>query len=237
MTWACESRPDPPPPARGGGSGTLDWTSIRGRCGPRARVMAGREAPVGFVVMIVPMSAVRPKQPDLDATLSLLQRAASQEEPNEEIPGLTILDHGLQCASQLALSDPDDVGLQVAGLLHDVGHLLAPGREAEHGRVAADFVRPVFGERIAALVEGHVPAKRYLVAVDDGYRALLSEGSLRTLETQGGVMDTDELARFRATPHAEGAIRLRRADEAAKDPRAKPAPLEAWLPMLERAAW
>ena len=38
--------------------------------------------------------------------------------------------------------------------------------------VAADAVRDLLGERVAALVELHVPAKRYLVTVDAGYRAV-----------------------------------------------------------------
>jgi predicted HD phosphohydrolase len=185
---------------------------------------------------MAPMNPDQADRPTVDSVLAVLQRAASFEEPNEEIPGLTVLHHGLQCASLLARSDPDDVELQVAGLLHDVGHLLAPGQEAIHGRVAADFVLPVFGDRIAALIEGHVPAKRYLVTTDDGYRALLSEGSLRTLRMQGGSMSADEADRFRSMPHADGAIRLRWADEAAKDPRAEPLPLDAWLPALELTA-
>jgi predicted HD phosphohydrolase len=174
--------------------------------------------------------------PTLDALVALLVAAGTREEPNEEIPGLTVLHHGLQCASLLAASDPGDSELQLAGLLHDVGHILAPGREAEHGRIAAEFVGPVLGERVAAIIEGHVPAKRYLVSVDSAYTSLLSEGSVRTLETQGGSMGRAEAARFRATPHSKSAVRLRRADEAAKDPNAEVAPLEAWLPMLKIAA-
>ena len=32
------------------------------------------------------------------------------------------LDHGLQCAALLEVSDPDDLELQVAGLIHDLAH-------------------------------------------------------------------------------------------------------------------
>jgi predicted HD phosphohydrolase len=49
-------------------------------------------------------------------------------------------------------------------------------------------------------------------------------------------MDRTEVSRFRASPHADGAVRLRRADEAAKDPTAEVPPLEAWLPSLKLAA-
>jgi predicted HD phosphohydrolase len=44
------------------------------------------------------------------------------------------------------------------------------------------------------------------------------------------------VAAFRALPHAEEIIELRRADDSAKDPRAVVPPLDAWLPVLERSA-
>jgi predicted HD phosphohydrolase len=154
------------------------------------------------------------------------------EEPNEDIGGLTILHHGLQCAAHLRRSHPEDRELQVAGLLHDVGHALAPGQDASHGVVGGDFVRPVLGERVAALIEAHVPAKRYLVTVDESYRARLSVGSIRTLASQGETMTAEEVAAFRARPHAEAAVQLRLADEASKDPAADVPELAAWLPTL-----
>ena len=180
-----------------------------------------------------PMTDTPPGPPTLPSVLAVLDRAATFEEPNEEIVGLTVLHHGLQCAWHLRRSDPDDLELQVAGLLHDVGHLLVPGDEAGHGHVGAELVRPVFGDRVAGAIEGHVPAKRYLVTVDDDYRRLLSEGSVRTLAAQGGTMAPGEVDRFRRSEHFDAALRLRRADEAAKDPRATPAPLADWMPVLE----
>ena len=124
----------------------------------------------------------------------------------------------------------------MAGLLHDVGHVLSPGCADVHGAVGAAFVRPVFGERVAGLVEGHVPAKRYLVTVDASYREQLSEGSVRTLAAQGEAMTADEVSAFRASPDFADAVGLRRADEAAKDPGARVPGLDAWLSTLERVA-
>ena len=158
------------------------------------------------------------------------------EEPNEEIAGLSVLHHGLRCADLLAVSDPGDPELQVAGLLHDVGHVLAPACADVHGTVGADAVRPVLGERVAALIEGHVPAKRYLVTVDPAYRGRLSAGSRRTLVGQGEAMSGAEVAAFSRAPHFEGAVRLRRADEQAKHPGAVTSPLSSWLPALNRLA-
>ena len=72
-----------------------------------------------------------------------------------EAPGLSELDHGLQCAHELAIAHPGDDELQVAGLVHDIGHRF--GDDAGHGVLGAGFVRPVLGERVAALVDLHVP--------------------------------------------------------------------------------
>jgi predicted HD phosphohydrolase len=182
------------------------------------------------------MRDVREVRSDLESMVALLDAAGSLEEPNEDIAGLTILHHGLQCAEVLRRADPTDVELQLAGLLHDVGHVLAPGCEDAHGEVGAAYVRPVLGARVAALIEAHVPAKRYLVTTDDSYRAGLSTGSIRTLAVQGDVMAEAELATFRSHRYAAAAVRLRRADDQAKDPTAMVPDLAAWLPVLERRA-
>ncbi len=182
------------------------------------------------------MSEATADRPSLAAVIGVLEQAGLQEEPNEEIVGLTILHHGLQCAAQLKATHPADAELQVAGLLHDVGHVLVPGCADIHGAVGAAFVRPVFGERVAALVEGHVPAKRFLVTVDASYREQLSEGSARTLVEQGEAMTADELTRFRSSPFFDESVELRRADEAAKDPAAAVPGLDAWLSTLELVA-
>ena len=82
----------------------------------------------------------------------------------------------------------------------------------------------------------HVPAKRYLVAVDDAYRARLSSGSIHTLAIQHGPMTAEEVTAFGASSHFEGAVCLRRADESAKDPAAVVAGLDSWLPTLVAVA-
>src|SRR5206468_671298 len=107
---------------------------------------------------------------------------------------LPVLDHGLQCAALLAKLFPDDEELQVAGLVHDVGHRIAPGASEAHGVIAADAVRDLLGARVAALVELHVPAKRYLVTVDPAYRDVLSDGSTISLARQGGALSAAERA-------------------------------------------
>lgn len=148
---------------------------------------------------------------------------------------IDILQHGLQCAQVLARQSPDDLELQVAGLVHDLGHVIGandPTAPVAHGEIGARFVRDLLGERVARLTALHVPAKRYLVATDAGYGARLSDGSTVSLALQGGAMSAAEVEAFEADPHGPDAARLRRADEAAKVVgRAVPA-LETWVPAL-----
>jgi predicted HD phosphohydrolase len=149
---------------------------------------------------------------------------------------LDALDHGLQCGHQLALRRPKDLELQVAGLLHDIGYDLVPGDDAGHGAHAAMSIRGLLGDRVAALVELHVPAKRYLVTVDPHYADLLSGTSVESLQRQGGRLSPNELIRFEDTPHFADALVLRMADEAAKVPGADVPPLDAWRTSLEIVA-
>lgn len=129
---------------------------------------------------------------------------------------IDILAHSLQCAAVLRAVAPDDVELQVAGLVHDLGHAVTPGEAAAHGTTGAAYVRPLLGARVARLTELHVPAKRYLVAVDAVYASVLSDGSTRSLAVQGGAVSDAERAELERDPHLPDALRLRRADEAAK---------------------
>ena len=149
---------------------------------------------------------------------------------------LPVLDHSLQCATLLADEFPDDLDLQVAGLVHDVGHRIAPGESARHGVIAADAVRSLLGDRVAALVELHVPAKRYLVTVDPSYRDALSDGSTVSLQRQGGALTTEEKATLDAEPHLADALALRRCDERAKVPGLDVGTLDRWRPVVERVA-
>jgi predicted HD phosphohydrolase len=169
-------------------------------------------------------------------TLDELQELLSQlgSTPSDDAVGLSALDHGLQCAHLLAQWHPADTELQVAGLVHDIGHRFGPAER--HGEVGATLVRPLLGDRVAALVEGHVPAKRYLVATDSTYLARLSADSTATLAVQGGPFTDAEAAAFRDTPHFEVALELRRADEAGKVPGRGVPDLERWLGPLAEVA-
>ena len=140
------------------------------------------------------------------------------------------LDHGLQTASLLARYRPDDVELQVAGLVHDLAHPWDGPGQPEHHRMGARAVEALLGPRVAFLIESHVDAKRYLVATDATYE--LSPGSVATLEAQGGPMTVDEIAMAEASPDWDSAVALRRADDGAKVVGADVADLEHWIPAI-----
>jgi len=167
---------------------------------------------------------------DLDGIVAGLTTLVTVASP--EGAGFTELDHALQCAFELSMTRPEDLGLQVAGLVHDIGHQL--GDDESHGRLGAALVRPALGDRVANLVEAHVPAKRYLVAVDPGYA--LSSVSVASLAVQGGAMSPADRRAFEASPHFADAIALRRADDAAKQPGKLVPRLDAWISALERVA-
>jgi predicted HD phosphohydrolase len=173
----------------------------------------------------------------VDELLALLEQCAgfydSLGDDGDPIP---ILDHGLQCATLLARKRPDDLELHVAGLIHDVGHRIAPGESEAHGVIAADAVRSLLGERVAALVELHVPAKRYLVTTDDSYLAGLSTGSTASLLRQGSLMSDSERHAFENGAFFQDALELRRSDEAAKVVGAVVDGIDRWRPVIERVA-
>ena len=168
----------------------------------------------------------------LNDLIALLERLRSV--PSEGIDGLSELDHGVQCAEQLVVERPADVELHLAGLVHDVGHEFGP--DELHGALGARVVRPLLGDRVADLVEAHVLAKRYLAATDQRYSTVLSTESTRTLAVQGGPLTAAEVAAFERSASFDDAIRLRRADDAAKVPGRIVPGLDRWLPALRAAA-
>jgi phosphonate degradation associated HDIG domain protein len=152
---------------------------------------------------------------------------------------VTVSQHMLQTAA-LARADGADDELVAAALLHDYGHLVheLPEDSAEHGvdtrheELGVEQLGRWFPETVTEPIRLHVAAKRYLVAVDTGYRDTLSPASILSLDLQGGPMSEDEMRAFEAGPHAIAACRLRRYDDAGKDPEAQTPPLEAYRDLL-----
>lgn len=146
------------------------------------------------------------------------------------------LQHGLQAAA-LAERNGETAAMIVAALVHDVGHMVhdlgedpaRAGVDDRHEERGAEWLARRFGPEVVEPVRLHVPAKRFLCAVDAGYFGKLSGDSVRSLALQGGPMSADEAARFEQLPFAAEAVRLRRLDEAAKDPAAATPGLEHFM--------
>lgn len=147
-----------------------------------------------------------------------------------------VLAHSLQCAAELVAAAPDDLELQIAGLVHDVGTVLDPKAMDSHAGRGGAYVAPVLGPRVARLVALHADAKRYLVAIEPGYRKGLSERSLETLVEQGGVMTNAEASAFSRIDDLVAVVTLRRADDAAKVAGRVVPDLEAWRDRLDQVA-
>jgi predicted HD phosphohydrolase len=152
------------------------------------------------------------------------------------VQAYTHLAHALQTAALLRRRRPGDDELAVAGLVHDIGHLLAGVDDAGHAEAGAAAVRGALGERVAGLVGLHVAAKRYLAAGDGRYGALLAEDSVSSMTRQGGPMSVGERAGFEALAGWEDAVALRRADDAGKVVGLSVGGLEAWGPTLRMVA-
>ncbi len=162
---------------------------------------------------------------DLLATVGPSRRLSPQAQVSQ-------LDHALQTAALLERSYPDDVELAVAGLVHDVGHLLPGGTDEAHAVDGADAVRGALGARVAGIVGLHVEAKRYLVGVERDYDGELSADSVVSLRRQGGSLGAAEADAFARLPLAGDAVTLRRADDHGKAEGLVVRPLEWWVPRL-----
>ena len=150
------------------------------------------------------------------------------------------LQHALQAAT-LAEADGASPATVLASLLHDVGHMIhdlgedpaARGIDDVHEELGASWLARHFGPEVAEPVRLHVAAKRYLCAVELDYFGKLSPDSVRSLGLQGGPMSADEVEAFRKQPYHAEAVRLRRYDEAAKDPRAATPDFDHFLRHVE----
>ncbi len=136
------------------------------------------------------------------------------------------LEHMSQSAT-LAMNAGYDDEVILAAFFHDIGHICVM-RASEnsmgnfgtksHEKIGADFLRGKgFPEKIAALVENHVQAKRYLTFKYPDYYHNLSDASKNTLEFQGGKMSEEEAIRFEKGPFFEVSILMRSWDEMAKE--------------------
>jgi predicted HD phosphohydrolase len=166
---------------------------------------------------------------------SAAQRPVEGGGPGSTMP-FSHLDHALQTAAVLKAEMPDDLELAVAGLVHDIGHLLVGVGDAEHAAAGAEAVRGALGERVAGLVGLHVAAKRYLVARQSAYAGTLAADSVASLAHQGGPMSPAEQDAFERLPDAQDALTLRRADESGKVDGLVVVGLTDWIPVMRRVS-
>ncbi len=158
-----------------------------------------------------------------DEVIALLEKSGGDEYFGEAV---SKLQHALQCAWHAQQAHADEE-LVLAALLHDVGHLFdkeGTVRDERVGVVNHDemgaqwLLARGFSPRLAALVGGHVDAKRYLTATHPDYLQRLSPASMETLQLQGGPMSAEDLADYASQPELRDMLRLRSWDEMAKDP-------------------
>ena len=172
----------------------------------------------------------------LDTLAGLFEDQGSAEYFGEDV---TQAQHMLQ-AGALAEAAGAAEPLVAAALLHDLGHFhgetsghdLMAGTDNRHSHTGADWLAQWFGPEVTEPVRLHVAAKRYLCAVEPGYVALLSAASVHTLAVQGGPMTPGQADEFAAHPFGADAVRLRRWDEAAKDPQAPTPDFAHFRPLL-----
>jgi phosphonate degradation associated HDIG domain protein len=156
---------------------------------------------------------------------------------------VSMLEHGLQ-AAYFAECERAPPTLVLAALLHDVGHLLedVPAdiedwiQDSRHEEVGSRWLAARLGPAISEPVRLHVPAKRYLCAVDAHYAACLSAASVHTLALQGGPMSPAEVASFEQQPFCREAVRVRRWDDQGKVAGLRTPGLAHYRPLIERAA-
>jgi predicted HD phosphohydrolase len=174
------------------------------------------------------VSGTRPRwdEDEVRLVLASMEGFFDGDEPVDELA------HALQSATH-ALSAGAGPDLLAAAFLHDVGRSpavapLFPGMP--HERAGAGWLAPRTSEKVAWLVEAHVPAKVFLVESDPDYLATLSQESVISLRAQKSATDHADaghgLDQWAANPWWSEALQLRRWDDAAKVPGAKTAGLE-----------
>ncbi len=137
---------------------------------------------------------------------------------------VTQLEHALQTANLAVIENAHEFEV-VAALLHDVGHLLMNENSAEsdflasdlmHESVGAEWLQKFFPDQLVTAVRYHVPAKRYLCAIDETYYKGLSAASTASLRVQGGPMTEEECSIFENLKGWQSAVALRKRDDRAK---------------------
>lgn len=172
--------------------------------------------------------------------------------------------HAIQCAMHAEAAFPEDKELIVGCFLHDIGHLMGIENPnlvkledetdkpqnadntvnaammgdcgcRQHERIGRDWaLENGLGQKVAAIIEGHVRAKRYLVTKYDQYYNKLSDASKTTLMYQGGKLTEEEVLSFEKDQWFELHLKVRDFDDKAKIKDYKMKPVEYYLEMVEQ---
>lgn len=158
----------------------------------------------------------------IDEVFSLYEHYGSADYIGEPV---SQIEHMCQ-AAQLAEEEGFDEEVILAAFFHDIGHLCEHIYDvkqmdgygiADHETMGSRFLREKgFSEKIARLVESHVPAKRYLTFKHPDYYNNLSDASKITLSKQGGVMNEEEAKQFESDHLHCLFIKIREWDDKAK---------------------
>jgi phosphonate degradation associated HDIG domain protein len=161
-------------------------------------------------------------QTAVDEIFSLYEKYGASDYIGEPV---SQIEHMCQ-AAQLAEAEGYDDEIVLAAFFHDIGHLCEHVFEVkqmdgygvmDHESLGSQYLREKgFSEKIARLVESHVPAKRYLTYKYPEYYNRLSEASKITLEKQGGVMSKTEAKQFEEDGFHLLFIKIREWDDKAK---------------------
>ena len=152
--------------------------------------------------------------------LDLFARRGAEAYMGEPV---TMAQHMEQSAA-CAIADGASDELVVAALLHDVGHFvgdfplesLENGIDNLHEEIGAQFLATYFPPAVTEPIRLHVPAKRYLCAVDEAYQQRLSAASVNSLMVQGGPMSEAEIEQFEANSYHRDAVQVRLYDDDGK---------------------
>lgn len=167
--------------------------------------------------------AVATIEQTVDEVFELYDRYGSADYIGEPVSQIEHMSQSAQLAMQAGYDDE----MVLAAFFHDIGHICVMANEAasmggfgikSHERIGADYLRTKgFPEKVAALVENHVQAKRYLTFKYPDYFNALSEASKKTLEFQGGKMTETEATAFEKDALFDLSIQMRKWDELAKE--------------------
>ncbi len=139
--------------------------------------------------------------------------------------GQSLLDHSLQTA-ELALAERAPNHEVVTALLHDAGKILlqhqGPDGAAAANRcsekIGAAWLARYFPPAISEPVRLHQIAKRWLFALDKGYRDALNDEAFRALAELGGPMVETERKQFERHESWAAAVALARRDDLSRQP-------------------